>query len=383
MNIKTVYTLCLYLLSHAAVTLTADEFSPAINSRVAILGYHEFSNNQKVTQMCLPAQTLRNHLEEINKQKLNIIDLNTFIQWKNGKITIPDKSVLITIDDGWISVYTEAFPVFKEFGIPFTVFLYSNYVDNGGKALTIKMIKEMQQSGLCSIGGHSASHPYPSKVKKMKQAGSSHYDKFLKKEFGESKVFLEKIFEQKITTYAYPGGFHTEEMYNIAHDLGYEHLFTVKPGKVEIDSPNHQLARYIVLGTHPESFSRAIRFKELPPHPSTKEAIIPETLLPKTQLPTSPAINSKVIERQPTIYVDMSSVTNLDEDKLELIISGFGKVPHTFDPKTKICAWKVNRPIRTNQVNVQLNWSILGEKSPEKPIKWSFLIDKSHSYLPK
>ncbi len=59
-------------------------------------------------------------------------------------VLIQNADTLITMDDGWKSTYTDAYPILKEFGYPFTVFLYTNYIDGGTSALTSKMIKEMQ-----------------------------------------------------------------------------------------------------------------------------------------------------------------------------------------------------------------------------------------------
>ena len=130
---------------------------------------------------------------------------------KRREATSPKNRVLITFDDGWKSVYTDAFPILKEFGYPFTLFLYKNYVDGGGKALTTPMIQEMIKAG-ATIGSHSVSHPYPITVKSFRKKGPDAYDAFLRKEMGESKRFLESKFAVKVTTYSYPGGFFTEEM---------------------------------------------------------------------------------------------------------------------------------------------------------------------------
>ncbi len=61
----------------------------------------------------------------------------------------------------------------KELKLPFTIFLYKNYVgsNRGGRALSLSMIREMVLSKLCTIGSHSVSHPFPSKIKKAAKEG--------------------------------------------------------------------------------------------------------------------------------------------------------------------------------------------------------------------
>ena len=348
------------------------------NSRIVVLGYHEFTTTPNATEMRLPTSKLRKQLQEIKDNKLNVITLADFIAWKKGEKDIPDKSILITIDDGWKSVYTDAYPIFKEFNFPFTIYLYKNYVDGGGRALTTPMINEMLESNLCTIGSHSVSHPFPSKIKKQKKRGSKAFDTFLDLEFGSSKKFLEDKFKQDITTYAYPGGFHTEEMFDTAKKHNYDFLFTVVPGKVKLETQNNLLPRYIILGTHDYIFKNAITFRKLASQ--TPDLAKLEITTPH---PVQPAPATAVASRTPTILADLSAVTDLNPKSIEMRVAGFGKVPYTFDSETKTCSWEVNRPLRSNSVEVIVSWKLDGKTKSETPMKWTFLIDKTAEYQPR
>jgi len=344
-------------------------------TRVSILGYHEFSATKSATAMRLPTATFRKQMQAIKDQGLNVISMEDFLAWKRGDKQIPDKSILITIDDGWKSVYTDAFPILKEFKFPFTVFLYKNYVDGGGRALTTPMIKEMMKHG-CTVGGHSTSHPLPSKVKRAKRKGKETFAKFLQVELGDSKTFLERKFGVKVTTYAYPGGYHTEEMYEKAKTLGYKCLFTVAPGKTTIDKNNSVLPRYIIQGTHDYIFDQAIAFRSLNNQdPSTVRAV-------RTPHPVSPKSGESISNRAPLIYADLSQVENIDPDSLVMRIAGLGKVPVSYDPESKQASWQVNRPIRTATCEVSLQWKLLKQEKYEPIMKWTFLVDREASYQP-
>ncbi len=54
--------------------------------------------------------------------------MKDFLAWRRGEKSIPPKSAVITIDDGYVSGYAVAWPILKEFGYPFTMFIYTNYV---------------------------------------------------------------------------------------------------------------------------------------------------------------------------------------------------------------------------------------------------------------
>ena len=244
--------------------------TPDDGVRVAVLGYHDFSETQPETEMRIRTSKFRKQMETIRQLGIQVISLEDFSAWKRGDKELPEKSILLTFDDGWKSVYTDAFPILKEFGYPYTLYLYKNYVDGGGKALTTPMILEMIKAG-ATIGSHSVSHPYPITVKSFRKKGADPYDAFLRKEMGESKRFLESKFGVKISSYSYPGGFLTEEMLPLGKEFGYSHLFTVQPGKVKRSMPDETLPRYMILGSYDKIFEFATTFRE-----STNPSTAPE-----------------------------------------------------------------------------------------------------------
>ena len=148
------------LLLALLLPLHAEEAAPTVvppppddGVRVSVLGYHDFSETTPETEMLIRTSKFRKQMEAIKNLGLPVIPMADFQAWKRGEKDIADKSIVITIDDGWKAVYTDAYPILKEFGFPFTLFLYKNYVDGGGKALTSAMIEEMQKSG-ATIGSH-------------------------------------------------------------------------------------------------------------------------------------------------------------------------------------------------------------------------------------
>lgn len=348
--------------------------------RVAVLGYHDFSDTRKVQEMIMRPSKFRSQMQAIKDLKLNVITLEDFIQWKQGKKSIPDKSILITIDDGWKSVYTDAYPILKEFGYPFTIYLYTNYIDRGGSSMTSDMIKDMMKNG-CTIGSHSVSHPLPSIVRKHQRKGEEAYKEFIDTELGESKKILENSFGQPIVTYVYPGGVHTPEMFESAALFGYQHLFTVKPAKITLKSDDNILPRYVILGEdkHDYIFKHATTFPANAISRSTSGAVFKKEM----PHPVIPGAGETIGERMPIISVDLSKIENLDEESIVMRVSGFGKVPATIDPDTKIVSWQVNRRLRTNQCTASVQWKLIDAKSHEEPMEWTFVIDKEAAYKPK
>lgn len=344
--------------------------------RVTVLGYHDFSKAGKATEMLLPTATFRKQMEAIRDLGLNVISMEDFMAWKRGTKKIKDKSVVITIDDGWKSVYTDAYPVLKEFKFPFTVFLYKNYVDGGGSALTTAMIREMMKNG-CSIGSHSVSHPYPATVKAERAKGSESFGAYLRKEMGGSKKFLESRFRTTVKTYAYPGGYFTGEMLPVASEVGYEMLFTVLPGKVTLATSNFTVPRYVILGTHDSIFRNATSFEATSTSAATDGAIVQS--LPH---PVTPEPGALVPDRLPTLSADLSKVQNIDVESIVMRVAGFGKVPATYNASTKTVSWTVSRRLRSRTCSVTVQWRTKGSTQYEKPMTWAFRINREAAYQP-
>jgi len=326
--------------------------------------------------MRIVTSKFRKQMEAIKALGLSVVSMDDFVAWKKGNKTIPERSIVITFDDGWKSVYTDAFPVLRELGYPFHLFLYKSYVDGGGRALTTPMIKEMMKNG-ASIGCHSYTHPLPSMVKGNLKKGPEHFNAYLTTEMIRSKEFLEERFGTQINTYAFPGGFHTPEMLEFGQQAGYDAMFTVDFGKVRIADAEETLNRYIILGTHDTYFTQATDFVG-----ATKANLVRGGIIPPPPFSVSPEPGATIEKRLPTISADLSTIENIDIESLKLFVGGFGKVDAVVDTEAKTISWLVTRPLRLPTCDVTLKYRRLGEDSYETPARWTFLIDLEAAYIP-
>lgn len=71
---------------------------------------------------------------------------------------LPTKSVIVSFDDGFRSVYTEAYPIMKKYGIKANVYLPTKYISNDEKFMTWEMIQELQKTKMFEFAGHTYSH---------------------------------------------------------------------------------------------------------------------------------------------------------------------------------------------------------------------------------
>ena len=244
---------------------------PRSQTRVAVLGYHNFSNTRPVSEMLMRTSEFCQQMQYIKDAGLTVITMQDFLDWLLGERCLPERCVLITIDDGWRSVYTDAFPVLKAYGYPFTLFLYTSYLSGRGQSMTPEQIREMMASG-ATVGSHSTTHLYPSQWKRYAE-DSPEYAGQLKQELPDSVEKLKELFGN-CSTYCYPGGYHTPPMLETLRKMDIGAAFTVLEKKVTTLEDPLQVHRYMVFGTDPRIFRRAVNFDDIPGIKPTAQGIM-------------------------------------------------------------------------------------------------------------
>ncbi len=230
---------------------------PRHQTRVAVLGYHNFSNSKPVSEMRMRTAEFCQQMQYLKDSGISIITMQDFLEWRHGQRCLPARCVLITIDDGWKSVYTDAYPVLKAYGFPYTLFLYTRYINVHGDSMTTAQIKEMMDNG-ATIGSHSTNHLYPSSWKKYAQ-DSPDYAYYVQREIPDSGARLKAMFGN-CSTYCYPGGYHTPPMIAALQASPFQAAFTVIEKKVTCEEDPYLVHRYMVFGIDPRIFRRAVNF---------------------------------------------------------------------------------------------------------------------------
>lgn len=351
------------------------------SAQVSILGYHDFVTGKSGNPMQLNIDRFRSQMQALKDAKIAVIPMKDFLAWRRGEKDIPDPSVVITMDDGWKSVHALALPVLKEFGYPFTVFLYKRFVNGGGKSMTTAEIRELMAAG-GEVGSHSVSHPYKSKIDSMFRKSQADGESYLRMEMKDSKQFLEDLLAVKITTYAYPGGFFSPREEEIGKEAGYEALFTVNPAKATWDTPATSIGRFIILGTDNTDslFKRAISSR------GTSDGDLVKQLLggdaAEALVTTKPAPNATVASRRPTIEVNVEKLEGIDPASVVMKIAGFGTVPAEYVEAEKVIRYRMPETLRGNECQVFVTFKRKAEPKADM-VSWRFFLDLVAHYLPE
>ncbi len=124
-----------------------------------ILLYHHVATDTPPSTSISPTD-FRAQLEYLRDNDFSVIGLDTLIEaLRNGK-PVPDRAVAITFDDGYASIYSEAFPMLQSFGYPFTLFLSTDPINRSqANYMTWAQVRELSDAGVV-IANHLIEHPY-------------------------------------------------------------------------------------------------------------------------------------------------------------------------------------------------------------------------------
>ena len=87
--------------------------APVSPVQVGVLGYGSFAVSEGMRG--ITATTFRAQMEYLKEQGIKPVSLQEFIAWNQGQGALPERCVLITLDEADVSAYSVAFPVLREY----------------------------------------------------------------------------------------------------------------------------------------------------------------------------------------------------------------------------------------------------------------------------
>ncbi len=184
------------------------------NLEIPIFLYHHIVDNKSEIEydyMQTSKDTFEKQITGLENSGYHFISYDDLIQYKEGKKTLYKKSAVLTFDDGYEDVYKNAYPILKEYNIPFTMFIITDYMGTN-TYMTWDEAKDVQNSGLGIIASHSQNHEDFSKLS-VEQAVENVNNSY--------KTIEENLGNQKIKIFAYPYGLYGEGQSEALEKEGY------------------------------------------------------------------------------------------------------------------------------------------------------------------
>ena len=210
---------------------------------IPILAYHNFTKDEG-SSYDMNIVEFEKQMDYLAAHNYSVISLSKLIKGLKGG-QLPPKPIVITIDDGFKSTYTLAYPVLKKYNFPATLFLYTNFIEKNSGSLTWKEIREMTKNNI-EIGSHTLSHYNLLKYKKNENYET--YSARIRKEIFLSKEILENKIQGKVKFFAYPYGAYSSTIKDLAIQTGYEGIFNANSMNNTLDADPFSLNRQIIFG---------------------------------------------------------------------------------------------------------------------------------------
>ncbi len=231
-----------FVIFYQNISLNTSNTAYAEETIIPILAYHNFTTKESSSYK-INIVEFEKQMDYLATHNYSVISLSELLKGLRDS-QLPPKPIVITIDDGFKSTYTLAYPVLKKYNFPATLFIYTNFIEKNNGSLTWEEIREMTKNNI-EIGSHTLSHCNLLKYKK-----NENYETYLariRREIFLSKEILESKIGSKVKFFAYPYGAYSPIIKNLVIQAGYE-------GIVNANSMNN------TLNAHPFSLNRQIIF---------------------------------------------------------------------------------------------------------------------------
>ncbi|UQB42804.1 polysaccharide deacetylase family protein [Thiomicrospira microaerophila] len=211
------------------------------SSSAVILMYHHFGD-ETPPSTSVTLEQFDAHLDYLQHHQFNVWPLSKLIHhWETNQL-VPERTVVLTADDAYISVYTEAYPRLTARGWSMTTFVNSEPIDRGfGNFMTWQQMREMQAAGF-EFANHSHTH---SKMRRIEGETEAEMLARVRQEIdiAQQRLNTELGAENVPRLFAYPYGEYSESAANLIAEMGYISVAQVS-GAVDANSDRRALNRF-------------------------------------------------------------------------------------------------------------------------------------------
>ncbi len=272
----------LYLFCCAVIMACFPAMPVMAADSAVVLMYHRFGED-RYPSTSIRIEQFEAQLKYLHDNAYTVVPLTDLIAAIKNSKPLPERAVVITIDDAYQSVYKVAYSLFREYGYPFTVFVATDPVDQGLSAyMSWDQMREMTGNGAV-FANHGASHS--SVIERLADESDSAWLERVRKDVNNGWQRLSTELDALPGVFAYPYGEYDTMAANLLRETGYI-AFGQHSGAVGPHSDSRALPRFPMA----EAFANMDQFR-------TKVASLPMPVLEVS--PWDPI----VITSQPRIEV--------------------------------------------------------------------------------
>lgn len=205
---------------------------PIDGDRVRVLCWHsiaDLSHDRVLRDYGVPPATFRSQIRTLREAGWAFLEGDEFLRFLRSGADIPRRSVLLTFDDGYADLITEAHPILAAHRAPSVAFAVARWIGQlnpsdlaqgrSPRALATRDdLLELADQGV-EIGSHAQTHPRLTGLGALELAD----------EVEGSRRDLEEMGFPSPRLFAYPYGDHDTRVQGAVEAAGYEAAFTTVP----------------------------------------------------------------------------------------------------------------------------------------------------------
>lgn len=235
------------VLAATALGQAAPNPCVAAGGNVSILAYHRFGLAVR-DSMTVRLSTFEWQLRYLHEHNYRVVSLRSVVAYLRGEGPAPPScSVVITVDDGHESVFTDMLPMIRKYQVPVTLFVYPSAISNASYAMTWRQLQTLRDSELVDIQAHTYWHPNFTTEKR--RLSPSAYREFATMQVCKPRDVLRQRLGLTSNLMAWPFGIHDTELSSIARGCGFEAGVTLEARLLRATDPLMALPRFLVTDT--------------------------------------------------------------------------------------------------------------------------------------
>ncbi|HEX6983572.1 MAG TPA: polysaccharide deacetylase family protein [Balneolaceae bacterium] len=216
---------------------------------IKVLMYHRLSKEkpEKLGDLhVVHVDDFRRQLRLIEALNFMPITFEDYLLYREGKLTLPKKPIILTFDDGHLDTFELALPILKEFDMRAVIFVLGNrkqryahwenkHDETNYPLMEDQHIIEAREDGF-EIGAHSMTHADLSKLGQ----------KAMQREIKGSKESIESLLGESIVSFAYPFGGVARNVISITQQAGFKYGCGVYTGPPNFGDDNFDIRRLAI-----------------------------------------------------------------------------------------------------------------------------------------
>lgn len=231
------------VLALAATTVACADTDQKLNNAVILL-YHHVATDTPASTSVSP-DTFREHMAYLDKHH-TVLPLRTVIQHIQDGEALPDRTVVITFDDGYENILTNAHPILQDYDFPYTIFINPGEIGSNASQLSWQQVKAMHNDGV-SFANHTMDHLHMLE----RNAGESQSDWLarLRANVEQAEQAIEAQLGTSLKYLAYPFGEYNDALADMLQAQGYI-AFGQHSGGISNHSDMQTLPRFPAAGPY-------------------------------------------------------------------------------------------------------------------------------------